>query len=176
MEIAFFAFIGQALCGWLMADFIGGLVHWWEDRVGWPTNRWIDKWVLGPNDVHHVSPLAFADSPFWARNATTFLAAGVISLVWLWLAGPSVVWAFATIGGLMQNEVHLWAHQRKGGWIAVFQKIGIIQSVVSHAKHHKPPQDVNFCILTNWLNPVLEKIKFWKRLEALLRITPRTPL
>jgi len=173
ISFAFFAFIGQALCGWLLADFIGGLLHWWEERIGKPTNRWIDKWVLEPNDLHHTDPMDFTKTPFWARNSTTFIAAGVISVIWLWLFGPSVVWFFATFGGMMMNEVHLWTHKRQGGWIEVFQKTGVIQSGRSHAVHHKPPQNRNFCILTDWLNPILEKLKFWQRLERALRIKPR---
>jgi hypothetical protein len=31
--------VGQLLLGWLLADFLTGVFHWWEDRLGkesWP--------------------------------------------------------------------------------------------------------------------------------------------
>lgn len=168
-------FVGEALIGWLAADFIGGLVHWWQDRVGKPTNRWINRHVLDPNDLHHSDPMDFTKASFWYRNWTTFLAAGIAAAIWLVVAGPSIILLFAFVGGALQNEVHYLTHKPPIGWLRVFQKIGVIQSVRGHSQHHKPPQNANFCILTDWLNPVLEHINFWQGLEKLFRITPRSP-
>lgn len=163
-----FSFLGQAIVGWLIADLIGGFVHWWEDRVARPRWAWLDKHFWEPNRLHHDQPMAFTRYGFWYRNSTTFLFAGAVCGVWFFAVGPSIVLLFAALGGMFQNEIHYWAHKKKGGWIAVFQKVGVFQSVPEHARHHKPPQDKNYCILTDWLNPLLEHAKFWVRLERFL--------
>jgi ubiquitin-conjugating enzyme E2 variant len=169
----FFAFLGQAIIGWIIADLIGGFVHWYEDRVAKPNWPILEKYLWEPNRTHHVDPMDFTKTPFWARNSTTFIAATVVGGIWLALFGPSVVLLFAYIGGMVQNEVHYHTHKKATGWILVLQQIGIIQSIPEHSRHHKPPQDRNFCILTNWCNPVLEKLKFWSWLERkLVKTTP----
>ena len=173
MSTFIFAFIGQALTGWLLADFIGGIVHWWEDRIGWPTNRWIDEWVLEPNLLHHTDPVAFTETPFWMRNSTTMAAAISIGGLWWLVFGLSAVLAFAIAGGLVMNQVHYWQHKPAKGWIKVLQETGVIQGRKMHNRHHTPPYDGNYCVLTGWLNPFLEKLGFWTGLEKLLRITPR---
>lgn len=165
-----FTFLGQALAGWLLADLIGGLVHWWEDRVGRPRWKWLERHVFAPNRQHHTAPMAFTEQSFFSRNSTAFAAATVMAIIWLTVFGPSVVLLFAFIGGAFQNEVHTLAHKRPAGWFAVLQQIGIIQSVPGHAKHHIPPQDKNYCVLTDWCNPVLEHLDVWNRLERRLGI------
>ena len=47
----------------------------------------------------------------------------------------------------------------------MIQKTGLIQSRRMHGYHHSAPFDVNYCVLTNYLNPILNKIRFWQFLE-----------
>ncbi len=162
------SFLGAALVGWLIADLIGGLVHWWEDRIGRPRWAWLERHVFEPNRHHHSEPMAFTEQGFVSRNSTAFLAATVIAIIWLFVFGFSTVLLFAFLGGAFQNEVHYLAHKRPAGWLSVFQQIGIIQSVPGHAKHHLPPQNKNYCVLTDWCNPILEHLDIWNRLERRL--------
>jgi hypothetical protein len=49
--------IGQLLVGWLLADLLSGIFHWWEDQFGkesWPV---IGPWLIAPNRLHHAEPL-----------------------------------------------------------------------------------------------------------------------
>ena len=40
--------------------------------------------------------------------------------------------------------------------------------------HHTAPRDKYYCITVGWMNPVLEKIRFFRLLEkAIARIHPR---
>ena len=165
-----FELLGQALVGWILADLIGGFVHWYQDRVARPRWGFLERHLWGPNRLHHVEPLDFAKSGFWERNSTTVIAALAVALPLFTIFGFSWVLVFATIGGCVQNEVHLWTHKPRDGWIKVLQQIGIIQSVAGHARHHKPPQNRNYCILTDWVNPILERLKVWERLERAFRI------
>lgn len=159
----------SALCGWLLADFIAGIAHWWEDRVAHESDGFIGQQVVAPNRLHHRRPTAFLDQDFIARNWTTWLAVAAVSALWLALLGPSIVWAFATLGGAVSSEVHRRAHlpKRNPAVVCIAQEIGIIQSVSHHAGHHRPGSEVRYCPLTNWINPVLDELRFWSRLERL---------
>lgn len=163
--------IAQLLLGWLIADVIGGLVHWIEDRVLTERVPVLGRHVVAPNRRHHAEPMAFAAGTLIARNGTTIAAAGVASLLWWWLAGASVVWAAASIGGAVSSHVHYLAHLPKRGsrFVRVLQEIGLFQSPAHHAGHHRPPSDRRYCVLTDWSNPVLDAIGVWALLERLLR-------
>jgi hypothetical protein len=164
------AILGQALAGWLAADFFTGVFHWWEDRFGreeWPV---IGRWIIAPNRLHHARPLAFSAGGFIGRNGASIVAALVLGAAWATIAAPTVFMAATLIGGAISNEVHFWAHRpaAAGGVRRVLQQIGLIQSPKAHALHHRPPHTVHFCVLTDWLNPVLEAIEFWSWVERLV--------
>lgn len=163
--------VGQALLGWLLADLVTGAFHWWEDRFGredWPL---IGPWLIAPNRLHHAAPLAFAQHGFWPRNAASIVAALVVGFAWLLLTGPSVLMAAALAGGALANEVHYFAHRPSaaGPVLRVLQQTGLVQSPKGHAAHHRPPHQVNYCVLTDWLNPALEAVGLWSRLERAFR-------
>jgi hypothetical protein len=161
---------GQALLGWLFADFLTGAFHWWEDRFGVETWPVIGPWLIAPNKLHHTLPLAFTQHGFVARNGASIIAAFAIAVPWLVLSGPSVFMATALIGGALANEAHYYAHKPSEACpvLRVLQQTGLIQSSKVHAAHHRPPHDTNYCVLTDWLNPTLEAIGFWARLERLI--------
>lgn len=168
-----------AIAGWLLADFLSGIVHWMEDRYGredWPL---LGKHVVAPNRLHHAAPLAFTRAPFMVRNGTTMIAAlalaGGLAAGLLALFGqlPWPVWlalAVATIGGCLGNQVHYWAHlpRRAPAIVRAAQAIGLCQSRSQHSQHHAVPHLTRYCVLTDWLNPVLDRIRFWRMLERLL--------
>lgn len=159
----------QLLLGWLAADFLGGIVHWWEDRAAetrWPV---LGRLVVKPNRKHHRSPLAFTRSSFLSRNLTTTLAAIIASLVWLYACGPSLAWAAATIGGMIQSQVHFWSHTAAPGWVRVLQEIGLFQSPRQHGEHHRY-ETRRYCVLTNFVNPILDAVRFWHAIESILAV------
>jgi ubiquitin-conjugating enzyme E2 variant len=86
-----------------------------------------------------------------------------------WLGSP---W-FALVGvfGAGANEVHAWAHQKCSRPIRGLQMLGLIQSQEQHASHHRQPFDINYCVMTDWVNPVLTAIGLWPALEALVAAT-----
>jgi hypothetical protein len=163
--------IGQLLVGWLLADLISGIFHWWEDQFGkasWPL---IGPWLVAPNQLHHAEPLVFLQNTFSKRTRASIISAVLLGAVWWYFAGPSVL-LFTTVVGLsLATEVHRLAHapRHAGPILKVLQQIGVIQSPKGHALHHRPPQNRNFCALTDWLNPALEAMDVWNRAERLLR-------
>jgi ubiquitin-conjugating enzyme E2 variant len=46
----------------------------------------------------------------------------------------------------------------------------------AHQKHHFRPYDRDYCITTGWLNPLFEKIDYWRRIEdAIQSVTGAVP-
>lgn len=170
-------FLLAVLAGWLLADFLSGLLHWLEDRIA--GDRWpiLGPLVFAPNRLHHEQPLAFTRASFAARNGTSIVAALILfatiatTLVLMpAMAVPGLVWVLlisATIAGALANQIHYWAHMphRAPGIVQALQTIGLCQSRWHHARHHAPPQRERYCILTNWLNPWLDQCSIWAMLE-----------
>src|ERR1700681_3789977 len=59
-------------------------------------------------------------------------------------------------------------HHRKARAIRWLQRCGILQSPAHHAEHHKRPYANRYCTTTNFLNPVLDDMHFWRGLEWLI--------
>jgi hypothetical protein len=85
----------------------------------------------------------------------------------MWMDRPDSLLARATGGGLMSYEVHRWAHAPRLAprWARVLQDIGTVPVAQASRVHHRPPQDRAYCILTDWLNPVLEAVGLWRWLD-----------
>jgi ubiquitin-conjugating enzyme E2 variant len=46
-----------------------------------------------------------------------------------------------------------------------FQKARILQTPRHHAQHHRGAKNTHYCVITNVLNPALDRIGFWRGLE-----------
>jgi ubiquitin-conjugating enzyme E2 variant len=160
----------QILGGWLLADFLGGVVHWWEDRVGDEAMPLIGRWVVAPNRLHHRDAMAFTRKSVLVRNWTALALIGLVGGACLALFGPSVVLITALVGAAVTVEVHYQAHlpNTTPPWLRSVLRplwdIGLVQSPAAHNRHHERP-DSNYCALTGWLNPVLTHVRLWERLE-----------
>ena len=166
-----FSLLGQIILGWMFADLIGGLLHWWEDRLA-PETLWLlGPAVVQPNRLHHTDPLAFAVGSLWSRNWTTWAAVALIGAPLFLYWGFSVFLLAATIGGALSNEVHRAANLPTDmpGWVRLLQATGFIQSPRHHGQHHRIPQDLSYCVLTDWLNPWLDALDPWAWMEHGLR-------
>ncbi len=171
-----FSIAAQLLLGWLLADLISGLVHWLEDRVFWVGMPLLSKAVVEPNRLHHIDAQAFLRQSLLSRNSTTWPVVLAIALPWLAVAGFSWIWLGAMAGGLVVTEVHVRTHRPVGAsWYSALQEIGIVQSRGHHVGHHAPPMDRRYCILTNWINPILDRAAVWRRLESSLEAIGLTP-
>lgn len=163
------------LAAWIAADFLSGLVHWWEDRYGDPAWPILGPHVIEPNIRHHTDQMAFTLGGYWHRNWTSVVPAGIAAAV-AWLGGQR--FAALVLACLSQaNEVHAWAHQRCSRPVRGLQLLGVLQSPEQHARHHRTPFDTNYCTMTDWVNPVLTAAGAWPRVEAAVKlltgVTPR---
>ena len=164
--------------GLFLADFISGLIHWFEDRYGNP------KWpVLGhtirANQEHHFKPRAFLAGSFLSRNKEVFVL-GALFLAGFWATGTlNLFTGSAVLFGVFANEFHRAAHRtpkENGRLNNALQKTGFAQSFQHHAAHHRMGKDTHYCVITNYTNPVLERARFFPALERLVKIaTGRSP-
>ena len=156
----------------LVADFASGVFHWLEDSYGdveWPI---LGLYITRPNILHHYDPRHFVRNNTWFGRMRTL---GILGLALL-LAATAVnqlswqVWVTILLG-INANEIHKWSHcssQENGTLINAMQQVGLIQSPLHHAQHHLGRRDSHYCVMTNYLNPVLDATRFWRNCEAAL--------
>lgn len=153
----------------LAADFLSGLVHWWEDRYGdvaWPV---IGRHVIEPNVLHHADQMAFTAGSYWHRNWTSIVPAGIGAAVSLAAGQPFLALVLVLVS--QANEIHAWAHQRCSRPVRGMQLLGMFCSPEQHARHHRRPFGSHYCTMTDFLNPLLEAVRFWPGLELLVHRT-----
>lgn len=152
----------------LLADLISGLVHWAEDTFFTVATPLVGRTIIAPNVEHHERPAAFLSKGYFESNRQLLLmAAGLVAGAALigWLTWH--VWLFAAVVG-NANQIHKWAHmpsRRVPALVRCAQRVGLMQSVRHHARHHRGAKNRAYCTVTNWLNPLLDAVGLWRGLE-----------
>jgi len=160
----------------LVADFVSGLFHWLEDAYGredWPI---VGRLVTRPNILHHHNPRYFTKHS-WLRSSWLLLCLGVLVLGAAAICGVLTwqVWLVVILGA-NANQMHKWAHRtpsENGIFVSLLHRLRLIQTPKHHAAHHTDPKNSHYCVLTNLLNPILDRARFWQGLEFLIRIVFR---
>jgi hypothetical protein len=68
------------------------------------------------------------------------------------------------------NIFHKWAHQENPSpGVRLLQRTRLVLEPRHHQVHHTEPFQMHYCITNGWLNPLLNKIGFFRKLEAGLR-------
>jgi hypothetical protein len=156
----------------LVADFVTGIVHWMEDSYWTPETPILGKWIVIDNLAHHKNGQEFLKKS-WMQSSWDLLIAGIIivSVAFVTRSLSWEVWMFAIIIA-NANQIHKWAHitrfENKPKMIGLLQKIYILQRTDHHGQHHRKPNNSHYCTVTNILNPVLDKLKFWRVLESIV--------
>ncbi|KAG5502381.1 hypothetical protein JIQ42_05258 [Leishmania sp. Namibia] len=170
-----------------LADLVSGLAHWGLDTWGSPDTPIFGSFIRSFRE-HHVNQTAMCRHDFIETNADTTLPLlpvllmqyacvhstnhsgnGYAANLHVRNIGAHVFLCtfFLFVG--ITNEIHKWSHQAKQSRVVrKAMDIGIILSPISHRKHHKDPFDRTYCITTGWLNPLLDSVNFWRRLESLV--------
>jgi ubiquitin-conjugating enzyme E2 variant len=158
---------------WLAVDWISGFVHWVEDSYGRPSMPFVGRRITKPNLRHHFRPRAFVTNS-WYASAELLLFSCLAALIAAWLLGrlsPMVVLAAAL--GVNANQVHKWSHRtaaENGPFIVMAQRLRLIQSPDHHQRHHAHGKDSHYCVLTDLLNPILDRCRFWRGLERVVAL------
>lgn len=161
----------QVFLLWITADFITGIIHWWEDTYGNPNWLIIGKYVVKPNLIHHKQPTKMLEGSYWNRINTSFFAVAAFGAIFWWIGLRSWQFIVCLLFCVQGNEIHAMSHRpdkANGKMVLFLQKTGIFQSKKTHRWHHKAPYETNFCIMSDFINPILNRIDFWRKLERLI--------
>ncbi len=162
--------IASVFAGLLAVDFITGALHWAEDTWTAPGgSALLDRWVVRDNIEHHRKPGAIRAGNYWATNRVCIALALVAACV-LVLCQVHAWQAYFIVALASQaNQIHLWAHSASPPLpVRWLQRVGLLQSPAHHGRHHKRPYAVRYCTTTNFLNPALDALGFWRGLEWLI--------
>lgn len=158
----------------LTAEFAAGAVHWFEDAYIRNDTPLIGRAIGRPNTVHHHYPRHMTRNTWWQSSWDLVLFSATL-VVAAWCLGFLTwhVWLFALLAA-NANEFHKWEHRTRkenGRLISFLQDIRVLQTAKHHARHHTDPKNSHYCTITNVLNPVLDGIRFWDRVEWVLAKT-----
>jgi plasmanylethanolamine desaturase len=154
-----------------LADLVAGLVHWAEDAYFTPETPVLGSLVIKPNIVHHHFPRYFTQLSWWQSSWQLLLIGGlVLALAWPlgWLSWQLLLFVAVSVNA---NEVHKMAHRTRaenGRLISKLQDWRILQTARHHGVHHTDPKNTYYCPVTNYVNPLLERLDFWNRLEKVV--------
>ena len=155
----------------MAADFVAGLIHWAEDAYFTENTPLIGQSVIKPNMVHHHFPRYFTQLSWWESSkllvfvGTTTL--GVSALLG-WFSWQLALFVVISVNA---NHVHKLSHrtrQENCPFIAKLQDWNILLTPHQHGLHHTDPKNTYYCPVTNLVNPILERINFWERAEAVI--------
>ena len=155
----------------LAADFLTGIVHWWEDAYGNPNWKYFGKSVIQPNLLHHQKPREFLKSSYFQLVFFSVLVAIVLLGLCYLLNILNAYTAFAILLSSQGNQIHAFSHKsdkENGPFICFLQGLGVLQSRRHHGRHHRSPYACHYCAVTNYLNPLLDRIAFWTGLEWMI--------
>lgn len=175
MILTLLGIVAQGTAAILLADFAAGLIHWIEDAYFTEDTPVLGRLLIRPNIIHHHYPRFFTRYT-WFQSSWDLLILGavVIAGAWAFNVLSWQVWLFVAVS-INANEIHKWSHRTRkenGPVISKLQDWHILQTPHQHALHHTDPKNTYYCPVTNLLNPVLEKIRFWAGLEWVIwRIT-----
>jgi hypothetical protein len=140
--------------------------------------------VIGPSLVkpfrlHHIYPRDICTHGLVETTGNVCILAVPllsVSLYLMWLMPGSALLAFVVVclalmaaATVATNQFHKWAHQESPSAFARWlQRKRLVLEPQHHKQHHTQPFNVNYCITNGWLNPLLNKLKFFRRLEATL--------
>lgn len=155
----------------MLADFVAGVVHWFEDAYVREDTPIIGSFIGRANVIHHHLPRYLTCNNWW-QSSWDLLAFSALIIFIAWRLNLLIwhVWLFAAISA-NANEVHKWSHRTRkenGRVITCLQNLCVLQTPRHHAVHHTNPKNVRYCPVSNLVNPILDRLRFWDGLEWLL--------
>lgn len=171
------------LVGYLFADFVSGAAHWFCDTFFEEDTPVIGKILIQPFRDHHVHPRRILHYRFLEQDTTNFFLMLPPLAVAFWLAAPrpgsvaALFWCSCllglAVGSCGTNLFHKWAHSPNPPAVARWlQRAGLILSPERHRRHHSD-YSRGFCVASGWMNPLLDALRFFPRVERLVRFFQR---
>jgi hypothetical protein len=165
--------------GLVLGDFVGGLVHWAADTYFSEDTPVVGPALIKPFREHHLFPRDICTHTFVSIVGNVCILAVpllALCLYLLWvtrhgLVAFAILWtSLMTAATVATNVFHMWAHQEKpSAGVRWLQRMRLVLDPQHHQIHHTEPFEMHYCITNGWLNPLLNKIRFFRKLEAILR-------
>jgi len=165
-----------SLVGYLLADLLSGTVHWFCDTFFGEETPIIGRRLIRPFRDHHLRPQEITRFGLLEQDGSNYIS--LIPLLWLvrsWAPHGSVALLVQAtllglaVGSLGTNLFHKWAHSSDvSGWVRWLQRRRLILSPEAHAVHHRS-YDGGYCVTSGWMNPMLDRIRLFPRLERVVR-------
>ncbi len=146
----------------LLTDLISGLLHVILDNPRSLEVPAIEGLAQG-FQRHHEHPSRIYEMPLYQHLYVMHLPLTALFLVTIPFQESrlSVVFLGMVLALHLMQMAHLWAHlppERVPGLVTRLQKAGILLSKPRHDKHHTPPYNRDFCIMTGICNPLLNGV------------------
>jgi hypothetical protein len=165
--------------GVLAADFTSGLVHWFGDSFFREESPVVGPMLIAPFREHHRDPQAITRHSLLELHGNSCVplvaAAGLAVAVMpdlearVWRMFYAWLFFFALMA-VATNQCHVWAHRSHvPRFVRALQRRGLILTVAGHQRHHSGGFRQSYCITTGWLNPGLDAVDLFPRLERLAR-------
>jgi hypothetical protein len=164
--------LAMMAAGYLLADLLTGVVHWFCDTFFEETTAIIGPGLIAPFREHHRDPLLMTRHGFLELTGSSFRCFAPLLALYVWLGDwrPATANGFVlalAAGAVGTNLLHRWAHDPAPPAVArLLQRVGLVLTPHRHARHHAPPYAAAYCVTSGWLNPICERLKVWTRAQA----------
>lgn len=166
--------------GLVLSDFVTGLLHWIADTYGSEHTPVLGPSVVKPFRLHHLYPRDICTHNLVTTLGNSCIVAGPflslsLYLIWRmpesrWLPLAVICLTILAGGTVATNLFHKWAHQENpSALVRWLQRRRMVLEPSHHDLHHTEPFNMHYCITNGWLNPVMNKIGFFRKIEAALR-------
>ena len=164
----------------VLGDLVSGLVHWTADTYFSEETPIIGQSLVKPFRLHHLYPrdICTHDLVTTVGNVCIIavpVLAFCIYLLWTWddsswLAFLILCVALMSLATVLTNQFHKWAHEEQPSrMVRLLQRTRLVLAPAHHQVHHTKPFNMHYCITNGWLNPLLNKVGFFRGMEAGLR-------
>jgi hypothetical protein len=167
----------QIFLGYIMADFLGGFFHWFEDTyLDYDSKIPLFNGISKHNEMHHYFPRTIVGYSYFENISTTLPIIAALFLIIVYFYPKSVsqnpyFYASLFIFGTLTNVFHRLSHMREcelPSIILFLQNIGLLCSHTFHRTHHTQNNDSVYCPISTYLNLFLDNIGFWRFLENII--------
>lgn len=163
--------VSCGFAGLCLADFISGLVHWAADTYGSPQMPIFGGFVRTFRE-HHADQVDITRHDFIETNGDVCIFSSPVHFALLLLVEDPLALSCifgVFMGSYMNSQIHKWAHSVEPPvFVRAFQRVRGVLSPAHHSRHHSGPHLTHYCITTGWMNPVLDRIHFFRGLEHVL--------
>jgi hypothetical protein len=155
----------------LLADLGTGIFHFAADTYGKEDGKFMTQSVNFLL-VHHNEPRKILEQSYWELTGGVYKVAILVFPISL-LLGFSWELLLFLLFSANGNMIHKWAHQIKdnrSALVVIMQNLRLIQNPKQHMKHHDGYFNQNFCVMSNFLNPILTQLHIWQGVIIVLKL------